>query len=87
MLKMLDFFYLINKRWATSKDVKKYLNCSEEEAFSIIQVLQYEAKKKNLYMPKTKYIYVPMEIFVDYFHIDRKLQERYHNSLCECRYI
>ena len=87
MLRMLDFFKLINKRWATYKDVKVYLKCSNEEAFYYMQVLQNEARKRNLYVPKTKMIYVPMKVFIDYFHIDINLQKRYHNSLCEFGYI
>jgi len=87
MLKLLDFSNLINKRWATYKDVKEFLKCSNEEAFFIMQDLQCIAIKKNLSMPKTKNIYVPMVIFMDYFSIDPYRQKRYHNSLCEFGYI
>lgn len=87
MIRKLDFFNIINKRWATYKDVMRFKNCTSDEAITIMQQLKSETKKRNLYMPKTDCIYVPMGVFIDYFQIDRNLQERYHNSLCEFGYI
>jgi len=86
MLKQLDFFHLINKSCATKKDVKEFLKCSNYKSSCIMQELKSIALKNKLQLPKSKELSVPMQIFIDYFHINKDLVIRYHNSLMEFEY-
>ena len=69
-MKYLDFFYDIQKEWATEKEVSKICSCSRSDADLILQELEYEAQSRNIKTFKqNNQIYVPMSLFLEYFFI------------------
>ena len=83
MFKKLDFSYLLNRKYATYKEVMQYKNCSREQALEIIQELVNDAIDKDLYVSIGKVTRVPMPVFIDYFNINPELAFRYHDSVYE----
>lgn len=74
LFNLLDFSYL-NKDWITEEEIKKYLNCNDEESFFILQKLRDKYQITN----------VPMIFFINEFQINfnKVRNERYHNSLVQ----
>lgn len=84
-MKYLDFFYDIQKEWATEKEVSKICSCSRSDADLILQELEYEAQSRNIKTFKqNNQIYIPMSLFLEYIG-DAKVDRinRYHQSLIE----
>ena len=84
-MKYLDFFYDIQKEWASEQEISKICSCSKSDAFLILQELESKAKNRNLNtFRKNNQIYIPMTLFLEYIgdtRVDRI--KRYHRSIIE----
>lgn len=74
LLNILDLSYL-DKCFVTKNEIKRFLNCSDEESFFILQKLQSITNSNR----------VPMYIFLKEYQINfnEERSNRYHNSLVE----
>lgn len=71
-LRLLDFSYL-KKDWLTKLEIKRYLGCSDEESFFLLQYFK----------EKYKLDYVPMVYFFKEcnFKFNEERNDRYHEAL------
>lgn len=85
MMKYLDCFYDIHKRWATKREVMKLCCCSHDEALKILEELECKAQNIGFEtLRSSNDIYVPMCVFLDYLGVNRVNRiNNYHNSLIE----
>ncbi len=69
-MKSTELLNLLSKQWANTEDIKKIASCGRDNATVIRDDIRSDILKTGKFLPKAKYIIVPMKSVIEYLDLN-----------------